>query len=152
MQRTLTADLAFQSGLEIVSFQYYDCLLFQRGETLKMFLPRSIPMLGGTAQDRLVTGDLLAIFEKDLERLRPPSKRFRFADLVTSTPIANFPSIITSSLIVEGVVDRDFFRQIHDLLSALPDRKSDWIAQFGEDFFARSRIDRCIDAIRYLNP
>lgn len=150
MQRTLTAQLASQSGLEVVSFQHYDCLLFERGETWKMFLPHSKRVLGGTAQERLVIGDLLAIFGKDLERLRPPSKRFKFADFVTSMPIANFPSITMSSVIIEGVVDRDFFRQIHDLLNGLPDRKAEWIATFGEDFFTRTPIDRCVDTVRHL--
>lgn len=150
MQRTLTAQLANQSGLEVVSFQHHDCLLFTRGETWKMFLPHSKRALGGTAQDRLVIGDLLAIFEKDLERLRPPSKRFKFADFVISIPIANFPSITTSSVILEGVVDREFFWQIRDLLNALPDRKSEWIAKFGEDFFALAPIDRCVNAVSRL--
>lgn len=150
MQRTLTAHLAGQSGLEVVSFQHYDCLLFERGETWKMFLPRSKRLLGKTAQERLVIGDLLMIFGKDLERLRPPSTRFKFADFVTSIPIANFPSITASSVITEGVVDPDFFVQIRDLLNELPDKRSEWIGTFGKDFFTRTSIDRCVDTVRHL--
>jgi hypothetical protein len=150
MQRTLTSQLADQSGLEVISFQHCDCLVFERGESAKMFLPRSKRLLGGTPQDRMVIGDLLVIFEKDLERLRSPSKRYKFANFVTGIPIANFPSIIASSVIVGDGVDQDFFRQIHDLLKALPNGKSGWIARFGEDFFTRHSIDRCVETVRHL--
>lgn len=150
MQRTLAAKLASQAGLDVVSFQHFDCLLFERGETWKMFLPHSKRILGGTAQDRMVIGDLLAIFDKDLERLRPPSERFKFANFVTGVPIANFPSITTSSMIVEGVVDQDFFLKIEALLNALPNRESEWITKFGEDFCNRAAIDRCVAVVRYL--
>jgi hypothetical protein len=150
MQRTLTAQLANQSGLEVISFQHSDCLVFERGETLKMFLPHSKRVLGGTPQDRMVMGDLLIIFEKDLERLHPPSKRYKFANFIVGIPLANLPSITASSLIVGDAVDQDFFRQIHHLLSALPDRKSEWIARFGEDFFTRDAIGRCVEAVRHL--
>ena len=150
MQRTLTAQLAIRSGLEVVSFQHFDCLVFERGESLRMFSPRSSRVLGGTAQDRRVTGDLLVIFEKDLERLRSPSKRYKLTDFVTFIPIANFPSTIIASEIVEGDIDGKFFEKIHDLLNALPDSKSEWIAKFGEDFFSRTPIDRCVDTVRYL--
>ncbi len=150
MQRILTAQLANQSGLEVIAFQHSDCLIFERGETLKMFLPRSKRLLGGTSQDRMVIGDLLTIFAKDLERLRAPSKRYKFANFITGIPIANFPSIIASSLIVEDAVDQGFFNQIRDLLNALPDRKSEWITRFGEDFFTRDAIGRCVEAVRHL--
>ena len=40
MQRKLAAQLAIQSGLEVVSFEHFDCLVFERGEMLKMFSPR----------------------------------------------------------------------------------------------------------------
>jgi hypothetical protein len=150
MQRTLTTQLADQSGLEVISFQHCDCLVFERGETLKMFLPRSKRLLGGNPQDRMVIGDLLVIFEKDLERLRSPSKRYKFADFVTGIPIANFPSIIASSVLIGDAVHKDFFRQLHDLLNALPDGKSEWIARFGEDFFTRPAIDRCVKTVRHL--
>ncbi|MBN8817307.1 MAG: hypothetical protein J0I80_01150 [Sphingomonas sp.] len=150
MQRTLAAKLASQAGLDVVSFQHFDCLLFERGETWKMFLPYSKRMLGGTAQDRMVIGNLLAVFDKDIERLRPPSERFKFSRCVTSLPIANFPSITTSSMVVEGVVDQEFFLKIEALLNALPNRKSEWITIFGEDFCNRAAIDRFVDVVRYL--
>ena len=150
MQRNLTAQLANQSGLEVISFQHSDCLIFERGETLKMFLPESKRVLGGTSQDRMVIGDLLMIFATDLERLKPPSKRYRFANFITGIPIANFPSITASSLMVGDAVGQDFFSQIHDLLKALPDRKSEWIASFGEDFFSRDVLDRCVETVRHL--
>jgi hypothetical protein len=150
MQRNLAAQLAKQSGLEVISFQHSDCLVFERGETLKMFLPRSKRLLGGTSQDRMVIGDLLMIFATDLERLQPPSKRYRFANFITGVPIANFPAITVSSLFVGDEVDQDFFGQLHDLLNALPDRKSEWIARFGVDFFSRDAIGRCVEVVRYL--
>jgi hypothetical protein len=150
MQRALTSQLAVQSGLEIISFQHCDCLVFSRGDTLKMFLPRSKRVMGGTAQDRMVIGDLLVIFEKDLERLHPPSKRFKFANFVIGMPIANFPYLVTFSFIKGSAVDQEFFRHIHDLVKALPNGKSDWIAEFGYDFFARSKLDRCFEAVRSL--
>jgi len=132
------------------SFQHSDCLVFARGETLKLFQPRSKRLLGGTPHERLVSGELLVIFEGDLERLGPPSKRYKFANFVTGVPIANFPSITASSLIVGKVVDPDFFKQIHDLLSALPGSRSGWIATFGKDFFARDAMDRCVAVVDYL--
>ncbi|MBJ7501286.1 MAG: hypothetical protein JHC57_16135 [Sphingopyxis sp.] len=150
MQRRLTTQLANQSGLEVISFQHCDCLVFSRGETLKMFAPHSKRVLGGTAQDRIVTGDLLVIFDADLEPLRSPSKRFKFANFATYAPIANFPSTAESSMIIEGVVDEHFFRQIHDLLAALPVSKSEWNAKFGPDFFTRTMIDRCVETVKYL--
>ena len=150
MQRILTAQLANQGGLEVISFQYADCLVFDRGETLKMFRPQSKRLLGGTSHDRIVIGDLLMIFENDLERLRPPSMRYKFANFITGIPIANFPSITASSLIVGDAIDQEFFSQIRDLLNALPDRKSEWIARFGEDFFTRDAIDRCVEVVRHL--
>lgn len=150
MQRKLTSQLADQSGLEVISFQHFDCLVFERGEILKMFLPRSKRLLGGTPQDRMVFGDLLVVFENDLQRLRPPSQRYNLGNFATGIPIANFPSIIASSVIVADAVDQDFFRQIHDLLNGLPNGRSEWIATFGEDFFARPAIDRCVEAVRHL--
>jgi hypothetical protein len=150
MQRILTAQLANQSGLKVISFQHYDCLVFERGETLKLFLPHSKRVLGGTPQDRMVTGDLLMILEKDLDRLHPPSKRYKSTNFIATIPIANFPSITASSLIVGDAVDQDFFRQIRDLLNAFPDRKTEWIARFGEDFFTRDAISRCVEAVRHL--
>ena len=150
MQRILTGQLANQSGLEVISFQHSDCLVFERGETLKMFQPQSKRVLGGTSQGRLVIGDLLMMFENDLERLRPPSKRYRFANFIAGIPIANFPSITASSLIVGDAVDQEFFSQIRDLLNPLPDSKSEWIATFGEDFFNRDALGRCVEAVRYL--
>ena len=150
MQRKLAAQLATQSGLEVVSFEHFDCLVFERGETLKMLSPHSSRMLGGRPQDRRVEGDLIVIFEEDLERLRPPSKRFKFGDFVTFMPTANFPSTIAGSEIVEGEVDRNFLGKIRELLNALPDSKSEWISKFGEDFFSRTPTDRCVDTVRYL--
>lgn len=150
MQRALTAQLANQSGLEVISFQHCDCLVFERGGTLKMFAPHSKRVLGGTAQDRMVMGDLLVIFVSDLEPLRSPSKRFKFANFATYAPIENFPSITESSVIVEGVVDEHFFRQIRNLLIALPGSKLEWHAKFGEDFFTRPLIDRCVETVSYL--
>ena len=150
MQRKLTAQLAIQGGLEVISFQHCDCLVFERRETLKMLSPHSSRMLGGNAQYRRVAGDLIVIFEADLERLRPPSKRFKFGGFVTFMPTANFPSTITGSEIIEGEVDRNFFGKIRDLLNALPDSKSEWISKFGEDFFSRTLTDRCVDTVRDL--
>jgi hypothetical protein len=107
-------------------------------------------VLGGTPQNRMVIGNLLMIFERDLERLHPPSKRYKFNNFTTSIPIANFPSITASSLIVGDAVDEDFFRHIQQLLNALPDSKSEWIGRFGEDFFGRDAIARCVEAVRHL--
>ena len=150
MQRILTAQLANQSGLDVISFQHYDCLIFERGETLKLFLPQSKRVLGGAPQDRIVIADLLLVFEKNLERVRPPSKRYKSANFITAIPIANFPSLTASSLIVGDAVDQDFFRQVHELLNALPDTESEWIARFGENFFNRDAVSRCVEVVRHL--
>jgi hypothetical protein len=150
MQRMLTAQLASQSGLEVVSFQHYDCLIFERGETLKLFLPQSKRVLGGTPQEHMVIGSLVMVLEKNLERLKPPSKRYKSDNFIAAIPIANFPSLTASSLIVGDAVNQDFFRQIHDLLNALPDMESEWIARFGEDFFNRDAISRCVEVIGHL--
>ena len=90
------------------------------------------------------------IFEEELERLRSPSKRFKFGGFVVCIPTANFPSTLTGSEIIEGEVDRSFFGKIRDLLNALPDSKSEWISKFGEDFFSRTPTDRCVNTVRYL--
>lgn len=150
MQRILTAQLANQSGLEVISSQHYDCLVFEHGETLKLFLPQSKRVLGGTPQDRMVIGNLVMVLEKNLERLCKPSKRYKSANFIAAIPIANFPSLTASSLIVGDAVDQDFFGQIHDLLKALPDMESEWIARFGEDFFNRDAIRRCVAVVSHL--
>jgi hypothetical protein len=150
MQRKLTSQLAAMSGLEVISFQHFDCLVFERSETLKMFRPQSKRLMGGTAKDKMIIGDLMVIFKQDIEPLHPPSARFKITDWVTYAPIANFPSITISSILVDGLVARDFFRQIDDLLKALPDKKSEWTAKFGENFFALTQIDRCVDTVAYL--
>ncbi|KTE00818.1 hypothetical protein [Sphingopyxis sp. H115] len=150
MQRKLAAQLAIQSGLEVISFEHFDGLVFKRGPTLKMFSSRSSRILGGSTQRRRVVGDLIVVFEEDLERLRPPSKRFKFGSLVTFMPTANFPWTITGSEIIEGEVDRNFFGKIRKLLNALPDSKSEWISKFGEDFFSRTLTNRCVETVRYL--
>lgn len=150
MQRTLTAQLAYQSGTEVISFQHFDCLLFERGEVLKMFLPRSKRVMLGTPQDRMVTGNLVLIFEHDFDRLRPPSQKFKFANLIAGVPIANFPSLVPLSMILCGTVDEEFFRQIRSLLDALPNSKIGWIDQFGEKFFTLSAVDRCVKLVTYL--
>lgn len=150
MQRQLTTKLANQSGLEVISFQHCDCLIFESGETLKMFLPQSKRVLGGTSQNRMVIGYLLLTFAKDLERLKPPSKRYKFANFIAGIPIANFPSITESSMIIGEAVGQSFFNQIRDLMIALPDRETDWIARFGEDFFSRDALGRSVEIIRHL--
>jgi hypothetical protein len=150
MQRILTLQLAAQSGLETISFQHYDCLVFNRGDCLKLFKPFSKRALGGTPQERLVIGDLLVIFEQDLERLRPPSKRFKFTSFVTSAPISNFTSIVEYSRIENNRLDDYFFIRVKSLLDALPNNRAEWLKEFGDDFFNVSKIDRCIKTVDYL--
>jgi len=98
----------------------------------------------------MVIGDLVVVFDKDIERLRRPSKRFKVANYVISVPMANFSYLIDSSVIVEGKIDMGFFERIHELLNALPSNKSEWIAMFGEDFLRSSMTDRCVETIKYL--
>lgn len=150
MQRKLTAQLAHQSGFELISFQHFDCLVFERGETSKFFLPQSKRILGGKPQDRMVIGDLVAIFSSSIERLQSPSKRYRFEDFIVSIPTANFPSITACSSIVGETVDHKFFSQIHDLLNNLPDTKAEWETRFSEDFFGLDAISRCVEAVQSL--
>lgn len=150
MQRELAARLADQGGLEIISFQNCDCLLMERGEAIKMFLPKSIRVLGGTAQDRRIDGELLVIFETDLERTSSRSKHYKFGNFVASVPISNFPSIIWSSIMIEDNVDQSFLDHISHLLDRLPSTKSAWTAAFGEDFYERPKIDRFVQVIGYL--
>jgi hypothetical protein len=150
MQRALTSQLGNQSGLDVISFQHFDALLFRRGETLKMFRPQTKRVIGGTARDRMIIGDFLILFEKDLELLRSPSTRYRYTNVVTAFPIANFPSLVASSMLVNDAVNIRFFDQIDDTLNALPNSNAEWIAKFGKDFFGSSVVDRCVEVVGYL--
>jgi hypothetical protein len=150
MQRELTAQLGASSGLEVLSFRHFDCLVFSRGEILKMFRPASKRVLMGTSRDRVVIGALVVVFEDELKRLRPPSKRFEFSDAIFAAPIANFQGLIPHSLIVDGAVDRIFIERIGKLLEALPGDRAGWQAAFGREALTLPSIDRRTQVIRFL--
>lgn len=150
MQRDLAAKLASQGGLEVVSFRHFDCLLFARGEVLKMFMPESRRMLFGTPSDRMVSGSLRLLFEKDLKRLHPPSKRFEFSESIASIQLGNFPGLIPYSILSGDVAHSDFLTKIGQLLASLPDDQSGWEKQFGEGFFSLPGISRMSAIIRDL--
>ena len=150
MQRALASKLASLSGLELISLRHFDCLLFERSEVVKMFLPRTKRVLGGTPQDRMVIGDLLFAFEGDIVPLRPPSKRNEITDFLASVPIANFPWLNSLSFIDDGEHDPRLLKGISELLQALPTQKSGWIEIFGGEFFTRKTLDRTVEVVGYL--
>lgn len=132
MQRDLTARIAEQSGLEVISFRHFDCLVFARGEIIKMFLPMSVRVLMGTSANRRVSGDLLVALESELHELRPPSKRWEISNVLFAAPIENFPELISHSLLKDGAVGAEFLKGIENLLAALPDNRSDWENRIGK--------------------
>ena len=148
MQRDLTAQLADASGIEVVSFRHFDCLVFSRGEILKSFIPRSHRMMFGRPQDRMVSGDLFLVFEDDLTKLRPPSKRFDYSDLLFSAPIANFPGL--SAAIIDGIVEDGFLEGVARLLDALPDDRAGWEERFGTSFFSLRPMEQLSNVVQYL--
>ena len=150
MQRELTAQLASASGMEVVSFRHFDCLLFSRGEILKTFIPRSHRMIFGSPQDRMVSGDIFLAFEADLAKLRSPSKRFDYWNTLFSAPIANFPGLTFHAAIVDGVVDDAFFAGVGRLLAALPDHRAGWQDRFGESFFSFPPMEQFSKVVQYL--
>ena len=150
LQRTLTDLLADKGGREVISFRYCNCIVFGKGETIKLFLPLSVSAIDESPKDRFVLGDLLLIFENDVQRVGPSSKKYKFNNFITTVPLVNFPSIIASSLIRRNGIEEDFFRRIQNLLNTLPDSKSDWTATFGEDFLTRTAVDRCVATVQHL--
>lgn len=72
MQRKLTLQIARQAGLPILSMEHHDCLLFGGGDLVKMFVPRAKRVMGGSPQDRMVTGHLLIVPKDNLQPLTPP--------------------------------------------------------------------------------
>ena len=150
MQRELTAQLASASGMEVMSFRHFDCLLFSRGEILKTFMPKSHRMLFGGPQNRMVSGEIFLVFEADLINLRPPSKRFDYSSALFAAPIANFPGLTFHAAIVDGVVDDLFFEGVGKLLAALPDHRDGWLDRFGQSFFSLSPMNQFSEVVQYL--
>jgi hypothetical protein len=150
MQRELTADLTRQSGLEVVSFRHFDCLLFSRGEILKMFIPSSHRLMMGTPKDRRVAGNLFVVFAEAVERLRPPSKRHDYSDAIFAAPIDNFPGLILHSALEDGIVDKRFLDGVASLLNALPNDRHGWETAFGSDYFSLPGINTMSKVVRYL--
>jgi hypothetical protein len=150
VQRELTAQLAASSGLEVLSFRHFDCLVFARGEILKMFRPASKRVLMGRSTDRRVNGELILVFEDELKRLRPPSERFEFPEPIFSTPIANFKGLILHSLLQDGTVDKIFIERVGKLLDTLPSGRAGWRATFGREFPAQPCGDRTRVVNRFL--
>jgi hypothetical protein len=150
MQRELTAELAKIGGLEVVSLRDYDCLLFSRGETLKMFRPSSKRILMGSPQGRRVTGEIIVVFEGSLKPLRPPSKRHDYTDIIFAAPIENFAGFTVRSSLVDGSFDPVYFARMAELFEALPNDRGGWQATFGTDFFERPFIHRMEKVIHFL--
>ncbi len=82
LQRELTANLARTGGYEVISFKNYDCLMFSRGETLKMFLPTLERMWMVSPGDRRLSGEIIVAFPDAIKKLRPPSKRYELGDII----------------------------------------------------------------------
>jgi hypothetical protein len=150
MQRELTSELANKNDLEVMSFRHFDCLLFERGEILKMFRPASRRVLMGTPSDRRVSGELLLVFKDDLKRLRPPSKRFDYSTPVFAAPIENFAGLILNSGLDRGSVDKMFIERVGQLLDALPSDRSGWEQIFGRDFLELPFLDRFTEVVHFL--
>jgi hypothetical protein len=153
MQRTLTAELAELSELQVISFRHFDCLVFSRGEILKLFRPTSRRILMGAPRDRRVSGELRLLFEADLNRLKPPSKRFDYSNHIFAAPIENFPSLILHSSLADGAVERTFFERIGTLLQALPSDRAGWQETFGREFFSLTAVIRFLrERVTFHDP
>ena len=149
-QRQLTAGLGDLTGLPVMSFRHFDCLLFSDGEILKLYCPRFARVLGGRPTDRRVFGNLLVIFRERLTPLKSRLRRYDFSDALLLAPDANFPDLILHSLLADGVLDGEFFRRIAQLFQALPDDRAGWHREFSDRFFEMSSLDRMRQVIAFL--
>jgi len=149
-QSELANGLAAEFGLELIRFRQKDGLVFESGEVLKIFVPRSKRIMGCGPKDRLVIGDLLCLFQSDLRSLRPPSKKFQYDRQIFSAPDANFSSLRRYAINSNGSVDAAYKAGLKMLFDALPSTRAGWLDQFGEDFFELSTLERMSEGIKYL--
>ena len=150
MQRETTALLSQQSGLESISLRHFDCIVFQRGEVMKMFAPRTRRVIGGTPKDRMLTGYLLLAFQTDLTPLRPPSKRFDLLNKIAQVHLMNFPRLISLSALQNDTVDPRLLNGISALLAALPSNREDW-HEFFEVVPDTNKLSRLVEYLRGID-
>ncbi|WP_156522046.1 hypothetical protein [Croceicoccus mobilis] len=117
---------------------------------LKMFMPETRRAIGGSPQDRLVSGYLIAAFQSDLIKLRPPSKRFDLLNVIAQIPVMNFPWLVSYSAFDGEAVDQRFMDGISALLSALPSDRIGWETRFGDDIFSARSGERLFSIVHYL--
>lgn len=115
-----------------------------------MFMPETRRAIGGSPKERVVSGYLIAAFQSDLIKLRPPSKRFDLLDVIAQIPVMNFPWLVSSSAFDGKAVDQRFTDGISALLSALPSDRIGWEARFGDDIFSVPRDQRLVSIIHHL--
>ena len=142
MQRAITAKIAQQTGLELVSFRHYDCLLFSRGEFVKLFMPETTRVLGCPPEIRGIRGNLIVASAADWKPLRPPSKRYEQPEIIFSTLTENFSSLVLYSSLRDDRVEQEYFDYIAKLLAALPDDRAGWERELGDDIFSISPWDQ----------
>lgn len=150
MQRKLTLQIARQVGLPILSMEHHDCLLFGGGDLVKMFVPRAKRVMGGSPQDRMVTGHLLIVPKDNLQPLTPRSRRRRIIGAFRSIHLANFPSIIPLSQIRDDGVAEPFLAYLLALADTLPSDETGWRQLFGKSFIDDWQTDSSQAEIQYL--
>ena len=141
-QRKLTAELADLTGLSVMSFRHFDCLLFSGDEILKLYCPRSRRIMMGRPTDRRVSGELIVVSRDDVKLLQSRSGRFELSNPIFAAPDANFSGLTLHSALSDGVVDGEFFDRIRRLFDALPNHRGGWQDRFGDDFFELSGFER----------
>lgn len=149
-QRKLASQIAQQACLPTLALEHSDGVVFGAGDLVKMFVPSSKRLLGGSAQDRMVTGAILIVPRGHLQPLSVRSRRHRIVGAFRSIHIANFPSIILLSEITENGVTEPFLAFLTAMADALPSDETGWSERFGKSFSEDWEADSSRAAIEYL--
>ena len=150
MQRDTTAQIGEQYDIETISLRYFDCLLFERGEVFKMFMPETRRAIGGTPRDRVISGSLIFAFEVDFVPLRAPSKRFDLVNEIVRVHTMNFPTLVSLSTLRGDRVDQLFLAGVIALVSALPKDRIGWCSLFGDELLSVAQNQRAFEVVQFL--
>ena len=149
--QTLLADrLASEFGLPIIKLQHADGLIFEQGEVVKIFIPRSKRILGCGPGDRRVIGDLVCVFADEIKAPTGRSKKFDIDKHICWFPDANFSGLTLHSGLSSDPMDKLFQIGLAKLFGALPNDKSGWLIEFGPDFLSETGLNRLSIVVRHL--
>jgi hypothetical protein len=149
-QSQLAARLASDFGLPVIKLPNSDGLIFEQGEVVKIFIPRSKRILGCGPGDRRVIGDLVCVFADEMKAPTGRSKKFDYDRHICWFPDANFSSLTLHSALSSDPMDKLFQLGLAKLFGALPSDKSGWLREFGPDFLSESGLDRLSIVVQYL--